>query len=193
MNEDLKRRLSKYSKDKLISLLVKAYGRDTETRRDVDKLIQSEKSTDDQVEELKNALEHIDRHPAAFYKDMLEAYAKTEKDKRKRIEAYFMLCDAVVPARSSVSSLPSEPSELSEPSGGVAGGSIKGSRVDHRLIMVASSYYGKAVRMMDEELWAEMKDRAYDLAERFYQIPMDTAFQAVRYYQVMKDKFETPD
>ena len=62
--------------------------------------------------------------------DQLEAYIKAEKDKRNRINAHFLFADAALKT-------------------------YERKECDHRVLMVVSLFYGKAVRMMDLELWDE--------------------------------------
>ena len=89
---------------------------------------------------------------------------KFEKNKKRRIDALYLFVEAALTAYSN-------------------------QECDHRMIMFASSSYGRAIKMMNKELWDIFFERSYSIAEQFYAIPMEAGEQAVRYYQEAKNRY----
>ena len=162
---ELKERLLSFPPEKLAGIIAKYYSKDDGIRRDVDILLSSVQGGEIILTELREMIDQMKYYPASAFKDKLAAYMRAEKDKRKRIEAYYLFIE----------------SALTE---------YEQKQCDHRMIMVASACYGKAVKMMDDELWKDFFDRTFAIAKRFDEIPLSSAVQAIWYYQEKKMEYD---
>ena len=163
--KELKEALSQHPYEDIVNLLVKAYRLSPDVQREVDHFLRGENYTDDKLNVLIAYINNLPQHSAGTFKSLISEYMKVEKDKKKRIDLIFHFVEAAL----------------------VAYG--KG-QCDHRMIMYASSIYGKAVKMMNQKLWNWYLEQAYSIAGAFYETGLEAGVQAVLYYREVKGKFE---
>ena len=163
-SKELKSALSCCPQEVLIDLLARLYRVDEKARKEIDLLLRGPGEMKDRKAEVIECVQNLSRHSAGEVKALLSDYMKAEKDKKTRIEALYCFIEAALAAYSN-------------------------QECDHRMIMFASASYGKAINMMDQELWNTFFERSYSIAERFYSIPMEACLQAVRYYQGAKKQY----
>lgn len=161
---ELKEALWGYPQEVLVDLMAKLYRTDEAVRREIDFLLQGSEYLDERLVEVKKCVQELPRHSAKEIKALLAEYMKFEKNKKKRIDVLYLFIEAALTA-------------------------YFNQKCDHRMIMSASSSYGKAIKMMDEELWNGFFERSFSIAEQFYAIPMEAGEQAVRYYQEAKNRY----
>ncbi len=161
---ELKKALWSYPHEVLVDLLAKIYRTDEAARKEIDFLLQGSEYLDEKLTEVKKCVQELPHHSAGEIKSMFSEYMKFEKNKKKRINALYFFIETALTA-------------------------YRNQECDHRMIMFASSSYGRAIKMMDKELWDIFFERSFSIAEQFYAIPMEAGEQAVRYYQETKNKY----
>lgn len=164
-SKELREALSKHSNEELIGLLVKMYRGDAQAQQEIESFI-SDKSADDRLLAVNDAIDTLSHHTAGEVKALLCDYIRVEKDRDKRIEMIYSFIEATIAA-------------------------YEKNECDHRMVMLASSNYGKAVKLMNKELWDSFFERTYEIADKFYAIPMEAGIQAVRYYQEVKKRMDS--
>lgn len=162
--KELKETLSTYPQEVLINLLAKIYHMDGAARKEIDFFLQGVDCLDERLAEVIKSVQELSRHSAGEIKALFAEYMKTEKNRKKRIDVLYFFIETALTSYSN-------------------------QECDHRMIMFASSSYGRAVKMMDKELWDIFFEKSYSIAEQFYAIPMEAGVQAVRYYQEAKNKY----
>ncbi len=163
--QELRTALSQYPYEDIVNLLVKAYRLSPDVQREVDHFLQGESYTDDKLSVIIAYINNLSQHSAGTFKTLIAEYIKVEEDKKKRIDLIFHFAEAALVA-------------------------YNDDKCDHRMVMYASSIYGKAVKMMNRELWNEYLEQAYSIAGAFYETGLEAGVQAVLYYREVKEKFD---
>lgn len=163
--KELREAFSKHSNEELIGLLVKIYRGDAQAQHEIESFL-SEESVDDKLLAINDAIETLSQRTAGEVKLLLSDYIRVEKDRDKRIELIYSFIEATIVA-------------------------YEKNECDHRMVMLASSYYGRTVKMMNKGLWDSFFERTYAIADKFYAIPMEAGIQAVRYYQEVKRRMDS--
>ena len=160
--KELREHLGSKEKTDLIKVIVKCYRKNPDLQREVDLLIEGDSFIDQTRKDFNDQVASLNIQSPGFYKDLLQDYVKVIKDKKERVEAHFKVVDKLLGY-----------CDLYEE------GDI------HRHLMVASSTYGKAIKILvsSPDLWKEKQEEALKLAERFAEWNYEAGYQAVTYYK----------
>lgn len=118
---ELKEALWGYPKEVLVDLLAKLYRADGTARKEIDFLMQGSAYLDERLAEVKGCVQELPHYSAGEIKALFVEYMKFEKNKKKRIEALYFFIESALTA-------------------------YLDQKCDHRMIMFASSSYGKSSR-----------------------------------------------
>ncbi len=154
-NEDLTRRLRALEHGDLVDILATLYQSDPTARKEINRRCAAYEKPD-------TVLQNIDRYTAGECKAMVEAHARSLKNRRERVLFYFDFVETVLDKIDSL---------------------------DYRFLSVSSAMFGKAMALLgkDKALWDELLERSYAIAGRFYEMPGAHAYKAVEYYMRAKD------
>ena len=122
-------------------------------------LIDKELITSDSASEILN---HIGLYTPGECKVAITQKAKAIKDKKEKVLCYYSFVEEVLRRKNSL---------------------------DARFIGVASATYGKAMDVLakDRDLWDELFETSFSIAEKFYAIGGAVAMKAVEYYSNVKN------
>ena len=168
--KELREKLADLSHKDLIDILVKTYKASEDVRREVNHTLDGENFEAQKLREIEALAKNIAWYSGADCKKILADYCKVCKDRKKRVEAHYIVINAILDG-------------------------YDAQIVRSQVLMAGSALFGKATEMLsaDEELWIKMLDQTDAIVEKFAKRrhELECCAQAMVYYRRARDTWQS--